>query len=280
MTRIAVTGATGLVGRAVVALALAQGHSVVSIEHAPPAAAAAQRGLSHLHVEMMDYQAVEHALRGCDALVHLAAIPSPLRHPDYVVHNNNVVSSYNALSAAARLGITRLCMASSVNATGGVFSRRPRYDYLPLDEAHPTYNEDPYSLSKWISEQQSDSFARRYESLTIASLRFHAVMPNPVIAADGHGELARRRAGDLWGYTSLDATARACLLALTADFRGHEVFYIVAPRTVLATPSLELKVRFFPEVPLRGDLSGNRGFYNCAKAEQRLGWTHDPPPDR
>ena len=132
MTRIAVTGATGLVGRAVVDLALAQGHSVVSIEHAPPAEAGAQPGLTHLQVEMTDYRAVEHALQGCDALVHLAAIPSPLRHADYVVHNNNVVSSYNALSAAARLGITRVCMASSVNAIGGVFSRRPRYDYFPL----------------------------------------------------------------------------------------------------------------------------------------------------
>jgi nucleoside-diphosphate-sugar epimerase len=280
MTRIAVTGATGLVGRAVVDLALAQGHSVVSIEHAPPAEAGAQPGLTHLQVEMTDYQAVEQALRGCDALVHLAAIPSPLRHPDYVVHNNNVVSSYNALGAATRLGITRVCIASSVNATGGVFSRRPRYDYFPLDEAHPTYNEDPYSLSKWIGEQQSDSFARRHESLAIASLRFHAVMPHPVIAADGSGELAQRRAGDLWGYTSLDATARACLLALTADFQGHEVFYIVAPRTVLETPSLELHARFFPAVPLRGDLSGNRGFYNCAKAERLLGWTHDTPQDR
>lgn len=279
MTRIAVTGATGLIGRAVVDLALAQGHSVVSIEHAPAAEAGAQPGLTRRQVEMTDYRAVEHALRGCEALVHLAAIPSPLHHPDYVVHNNNVVTSYNALSAAARLGITRVCMASSVNATGGVFSRRPRYDYFPLDEAHPTYNEEAYSLSKWISEQQSDSFARRYEWLTIASLRFHAVMSNPVIATDGHGELARRRAGDLWGYTSLDASARACLLALTADFRDHEVFYIVAPRTALETPSLELKARFFPDVPLRGDLSGNRGFYNCAKAEQLLGWTHDPPPD-
>jgi UDP-glucose 4-epimerase len=229
---------------------------------------------------MTDYAAVEHALRGCDALVHLAAIPSPMRHPDHIVHNNNVVSSYNALSAAARLGINRVCMASSINATGGVYSRRPRYDYFPLDERHPTYNEDAYSLSKWIGEQQSDSFARRHASLAIAGLRFHAVMPNPVIAADDTGELARQRAGDLWGYTSLDATARACLLALTADFRGHEVFYIVAPQTVLATPSLELKARFFPDVPLRGDLDGNRGFYNCAKAEHLLGWKHDAPPDR
>ena len=277
MTHIAVTGAAGRVGRAVVEMALAQGHHVLSIEHAPPGEEATPPRLTRLAVEVTDYAALEHALRGCEALIHLAAIPSPMRHPDYQVHNNNVVSSYNALSVAARLGITRVCMASSVNAIGGVFSRWPRYDYFPLDEAHPSYNEDAYSLSKWIGEQQSDAFARRYEALTIASLRFHGVTPQPRRVAPQDEDQVRRRAPDLWGYTGLEATARACLLALTADFRGHEVFYIVAPQTVLEVPSLELKERFFPAVPVRGDLSGTRSFYKCAKAEQVLGWQHDQP---
>src|SRR5580765_2907292 len=89
-----------------------------------------------------------------------ALIPSPRGFPDHVVHNNNVVSSSNALSAAARLGIRRVCQASSINATGASYSRWPRYDYFPLDELHPTYNEDAYSLSKWMCAEQGDSFAR------------------------------------------------------------------------------------------------------------------------
>jgi len=60
------------------------------------------------------------------------------------VHHNNVVSSYNVLSAAAQLGINRVAQASSVNATGAVYSRWPQYDYFPVDEHHPTYNEDAY----------------------------------------------------------------------------------------------------------------------------------------
>ena len=35
---------------------------------------------------------------------------------------------------------------SSINAIGGRFSRSPRYDYFPLDEQHPAYVEDPYSV--------------------------------------------------------------------------------------------------------------------------------------
>jgi UDP-glucose 4-epimerase len=274
--RIAITGGGGRVGRAVIELALRQGHRVVSIDRATPVERQDQTDAIQIQADITDYHAFERALHGCDALVHLAAIPAPRDHPDYVVHNNNVVASYNALSAAASLGITRVCQASSVNAIGGIYSRWPRFDYFPLDEQHPTYSEDPYSLSKWICEQQADAFARRYETMTIASLRLHGVMAaRPARRANLSDDIARMLAKNLWGYTRQDAVARACLLALTADLAGHETFYIVAPDTVMDTPSLELKERFFPEVPVRGDLSGNRAFTSCEKARRLLGWSHD-----
>ena len=275
--KIAVTGGNGLIGRAVVDMARADGHDVVCIDTAPPRDEGS--GATFVAADVTRYDQLEQALGGCDALVHLAAIRSPIGRPDYEVHNTNVVASYNALSAAARLGIRRVCQASSVNATGAAFSRWPRYDYFPLDEQHPTYNEDPYSLSKWICEQQADSFARRYEAMAIASLRFHMVVPDRATAA------RRQTTGDqevlvkhLWGYTSLESAARACRLSLTADLHGHAAFYIVAPDTTMDTPSLELRQRYFPDVPLRGTLDGNRGFFNCSRAERMLGWRHDPAP--
>jgi UDP-glucose 4-epimerase len=273
--RIAVTGGSGRVGRAVIEAALAQGHSVVSIDRTLPAENTPRPEVTFLQADITQYADLEQALRGCDALIHLAAIPAPGGHPDHVVHNNNVVGSYNALSAAAHLGIQRVCQASSINATGAAYSRWPRYDYLPLDEEHPTYNEDPYSLSKWICELQGDSFARRYEQMTIASLRFHWVVPDRGVAVQYSGRIGEVVAKHLWGYTRLDATARACLLALTPKFQGHEAFYIVAPDTMIDTPSLELARKYFPDVPVRGDLSGNQGFYDCSKAERLLGWKHD-----
>ncbi len=273
--RIAVTGGSGRIDRAVIALARARGHSVVSIDRVRPADGASP-DVTLVEADVTSYADVEQALRGCDALIHLAAIPSPHGHPDYEVHNNNVVGSYNALSAAAHLGLTRVCQASSVNATGAVFSRWPRYDYFPLDERHPTYNEDPYSLSKWLCEQQADSFARRHGSMSIASLRFHWVVPERAAASNGASPDNPWLAKQLWGYTRIEAAARACLLSLTADFEGHEAFYIVAPDTMMDAPSPELKGRFFPDVPVRGDLGGRRGFYDCLKAERLLGWKHEP----
>jgi nucleoside-diphosphate-sugar epimerase len=275
--RIAITGGSGRIGRAVTQQALSHGHSVVCIDQAPPAQDTAHPHVTFIQADLTHYPDFEQALHGCDALVHLAAIPSPRAHPDHVVHNNNVVCSYNALSAAVRLGISRVCQASSINAVGGAYSRWPHYDYFPLDEQHLTYNEDPYSLSKWICEQQADSFARRYADMTIASLRFHWVVPDRAAAAQRQDELGEMSVKHLWAYTRLAAAARACLLALTAPFQGHAALYIVAPETTAQTPSLELKRQFFPDVPLRGDLSGNRGFFSCHKAEQLLGWRHDEP---
>jgi UDP-glucose 4-epimerase len=110
-------------------------------------------------------------LDGCDAVVHLAAHITPRISPNPVVYSENTTGSYNVLYAAAILGIKRVCLASSINAIGGVWSRNPRYDYFPLDEQHPTYAEDPYSMSKWALEQQGDAFARRYENTPRRSVR-------------------------------------------------------------------------------------------------------------
>lgn len=271
--RIAITGGNGRIGRTVTNLALNQGHSIVIIDQTSP-----DHEREHVHAiqaDITDYTALEQAFAGCDAVVHLAAIPSPIRHPAHEVHNNNVVGSYNALCAAAHHGITHVCQASSINATGAVFSRNPRFDYLPLDERHPTYNEDAYSLSKWICEEQGNSIARRYEKMTIASLRFHWIVPDREHALHQGSELSQWVHKQLWGYTNIEAAARACLLSLSAEYKGHEAFQIVAPRTMVTTPSLELAKQFYPDLPIRSDLSGTAGFYDCRKAEHLLGWKHD-----
>ncbi|MCP5096633.1 MAG: NAD(P)-dependent oxidoreductase [Chloroflexi bacterium] len=271
--RIAVTGGNGRIGQAVIELALTQGHSVVNLDRIP--ADTEKSGVTNIQLDTTDYESFEKALHGCDALIHLAAIAAPGRHPDHIVHNNNVVSSYNALRAAAQLGINRVCQASSINAIGGAYSRASHYDYFPVDEQHPTYNEDPYSLSKWICEMQADSIARRYEGMTIASLRIHGVVSERADSAKWQNSYSGIVARHLWGYTRRDATANACLLGVTADFSGHEPFYIVAPNTMMDTPSLDIKAQYYPDVPVRGDLSGHKGFFNCQKAERLLGWRHD-----
>jgi UDP-glucose 4-epimerase len=269
---IAVTGGSGGVGRAITGRALAAGHTVVSIDRTPPAEP--QPGVAYVEGNVMDYDLLARAFAGCDGVIHMAAIPSPFRDPDHVVHNNNVVGSYNALRAAVENGVMRICQASSINAVGISFSREPRFDYFPIDEQHPNYTEEPYGLSKWICEQQADSFARRHEDISIASMRFHWVVPDRATAAASPNRQGKGK--HLWGYTTYDAAARACVMSLEAPFHGHEAFYIVAADTTSGEPSLALARTHYPEVPIRGDLSGNRSFFDSSKAERMLGWRHDP----
>ena len=272
--KIALTGGSGRIGQAIAAHALQLGHHVVSIDRVAPPDPAPQHGLRFIEADVVDYDRLLAAFEGCDALIHMAAIPAPGNHPDHVVHNNNVVGSYNALRAAVEQGIFRICQASSVNAIGLSFSRDPRFDYFPVDEAHANYVEEPYSLSKWICEQQGDSFARRHDNIRIASMRFHWVVPDRATSAARMGIASKEMSKHLWAYTLYDAAARACVQSLEAPFLGHEAFYIIAPETNMDIPSHELAARFFPQVPIRGDLSGHRSFFSCAKAERMLGWKH------
>jgi UDP-glucose 4-epimerase len=275
--KIAVTGGNGDLGRVLVPYLLSQAHTVVSIDRALPANLTLpfDRRVNYQVADVRDFGQCVAALRGCDAVVHLAAIRAPVNHPDPVVYADNTVASYNALSAAATLGIQRVCLASSINAIGGAFSRAPRYDYFPVDEQHPTYAEDPYSLSKWVLEQQAEAFARRFETMRIASLRFHWLAPSRQRVEEVKAMRADFGTRELWAYTLVEEGARACLLALTADFTGHEVIYIVAPETLAEAPSLELARQHYPATPVRADLPGHTSFFNCAKAERLLGWRHE-----
>jgi len=90
------------------------------------------------------------------------------------------------------------------------------------------------------------------------------------------------------------ATARACLLAATKEFKGHEIFNIVAPDTtqdidteelarkycrfyLRCLPIRKVKVEWLsvPNVPLKEDLPGKTSFFTSKKAEDMLGWTHE-----
>lgn len=274
--RIAVIGGNGDMGSALIPYLLEQGHAIVSVDRSLPAGPVTfAENLVRTVADMRDFGQMVAVMRGCDAVVHLAAHRSPLNAPDPVVYIENTAGSYNVLSAASALGIKRVCLASSINAIGGVFSRAVRYDYFPVDERHPTYAEDPYSLSKWVLEQQADAFARRFEWMSIASLRLHWLVKNFAQAQEWSAAFEKAVVQHLWAYTDLRDASRACLLSLTADFTGHEVFYIVAPRTVTNRPSLELARQYFPNTPIRGDLTGQRGFFDCSKAERILGWRHE-----
>lgn len=271
--RIAVTGGNGDIGSHLIPYLTARGHTVRSIDRVFPNPAPPIMP-DFYQLDVTDFGQLVAALSGCEAVVHLAAHRTPLNHPAPVVYGNNTVGSYNILHAAAILGINRVCLASSVNAIGAAFSRAPQYDFFPINETHPTKAEDPYSLSKWVAEEQANAFARRYESMQIASLRFHWVLDDREIAIAMNKTIPDIAINHLWAYTKTAEASRAIELALTTEFSGHEVFYIVAPTLATEDPAERLAETHYPDVPLRSEIKGRSGFYDCSKAGRLLGWTH------
>ncbi len=270
---VVVTGGSGRVGEVTTRSLTDAGHEVVVVDTSPPNHGI-PAGASFVHASATDYGALLAACRHAEAIVHLAGIAKPVGHAPQVVHNTNVVASYNVLCAAAELGISRVVMASSVNAIGLTWSRNPVFDYFPVDEQHATRNEDPYSLSKWVGEIQADSMVRLHPELRVASLRLHMFMADHAEALHWSvGEYAESARRGLWGYTTHRMWVDALVLALTAPFSGHEKFYIVADRNVLRESSKELALSQFPEVKVRGRLDGDTGFFDCGHARDLLGWS-------
>ncbi|TNC51657.1 NAD(P)-dependent oxidoreductase [Rubellimicrobium rubrum] len=271
--RVAITGGWGRVGRAIVPAALAQGWEVVVIDR-EPAPQDAPEVAQAMVLEMADRDGLLAAFRGCDALIHMAAIPSPRgRHP-HDVHNLNVTGSYNALDAATAAGIRRIVQGSSVNAIGLAYSVHHRFECFPIDETHPFRGDDPYALSKWICELQGQALAQRVPGLQVASLRMHWVVPDRATAVRRFTLEAADGRRELWAYTLDTEAARACVLALETEFGGHEVFQVVAPDTTLEVPTAEAVARFYPEVPLSRPLEGCESLFDSSKAGRLLGWHH------
>jgi UDP-glucose 4-epimerase len=271
--RIAVTGAGGKMGLPLVQLALARGHNVVAIDRDPVSPPPGQDPrLTRQVLDVSDYAALVSAFRACEAVIHTAAYVYPDAAPEPIVHNSNVVGSYNVLAAAAANGIKRVCLASSVNAIGGHYSTKPRYDYFPVDEDHPSYAEDSYSLSKWAAEEQARSFCRRVGDMSVISLRLHGLLSQEQLRerSTRSGNRSEQGRKDLWGYTPLSMAIEAALVAVERDFVGAEVVYVVADQTWHPMESARLARDHYPDVPLRKPMDGRRSFYDSAKYRKLL----------
>ncbi|KAJ1311536.1 hypothetical protein OPQ81_010020 [Rhizoctonia solani] len=277
---IVITGSSGSIAESLIQVALSSTtHTLTLVDHKPPPEdkKISDPRVKYVTCDLRQYKDYAEVVKGADGLVHLAAFAQPyLASPD-VVHNSNVTLSFNALQAASEAGIRWVVMASSVNAIGGAYSqdRNLKYEYFPVDEKHPSFADEPYSLSKSIAELQADAFARAYPNMTISSLRFHHVVPEKKRMSGE--ESLKKNSFDLWGWTESIAAGRACLLALEAEWTGAEVMYIIGEEHCVVPgegTAEELAKRYFPRAVLRKNFGPQEGFFDCSKAERLLGWKH------
>ncbi len=267
---IALTGSSGLLGRAIAEALLAAGHTVRGIDAVPPTTAVS----SHLHVHLEDFGATVQALAGADAVIHAAAIPRPTGRVASEVFSVNMALAFNVVEAAALLGIRRVVYASSFSVLGFPFFERPvELAFLPIDETHPLAPQDAYALSKTLGEDIVEAAVRRGR-IDAISLR----MPWIQSPATFMNEVGPRRASadsgrDLWSYIDARDAAAGFLAAVEAKTEGHLRFFLSAADTYSETPTAELVRAAFPAVVLRQPLAGHASVIDTAAARAALGFT-------
>jgi nucleoside-diphosphate-sugar epimerase len=278
MTKIAVTGGSGKAGRAVVRDLLEHGHEVLNVDIAPSAdSSSPDSPAPFLIADLTDFGQTLEALSGgerlpgIEAVVHLAAIPSPVHSTADRVFRTNITSTHTVFAAAARLGLKRVVWASSETTLGLPFDRPP--DYAPIDERHELRPETSYALSKVLGEEMARQF-HRWSGIPFIGLRFSNVMERADYERfPSFWDDPLLRKWNLWGYVDESHVGESVRRALEADIAGAEAFIIAAADTVMQRPSRELMAEVFPGVPVADGVAEHDTLLSIDKARAMLGYS-------
>lgn len=153
-----VTGGAGFIGSNIVDLLLERGHEVTVLDNL----SSGYRGNLNPHARFLegdirDLAIVETAVRGAEAILHLAASVGnqrSLRDPQADA-TANVIGTLNVLESARRGGARKVVYSSSA----GIFGELKT---LPIREDHPVEPDTPYGVSKLAGEKDCLAYGRLY----------------------------------------------------------------------------------------------------------------------
>jgi UDP-glucose 4-epimerase len=276
--KVLVTGAHGKVGRVLVRALDRAGHDVRASDLTRPRWDRAEPGEpeDYVQADLTDAGACYALVRGCDAVVHTAAIPQPVHNAPHVVFGNNLLATFNVLEAAIAAAIPRVVNFSSETVPGFIFAeRRFQPDYLPIDEEHPIRPQDPYAQSKWFGELLMERAPERADVATIS------IRPCWVQDAASYepnlGPIVRDPSVLIWNYCSYVDVYDLCeatVLAVESDLPGHEVLYVASPDTIGGHPLEETVRRYYDGdgIEFRPVSRPDASAIDSSKAQRLLGW--------
>lgn len=223
--RVLITGGTGLIGKATTSHLLQKGWQVRILDLKP---GVETDGVEYVQGNILNFDELLEPMQGCDVVVHLAAIRTPHMAPASQVFEVNVAGTFNIYEAAARMGIKRVVQASSINAFGGYYGTvEIDVRYLPIDETHPTYTTDSYSLSKQLIEEVGEYFWRR-DGISGTALRFPGVVPQGHIQSEafaGRRKASRQTIDELVSLSDAERQKRMdTIKARNLEFRRLRPF--------------------------------------------------------
>lgn len=122
--------------------------------------------------DVRDPNGVREAMRGCDAVLHLAAliaIPYSYHSPDTYV-DTNIKGTLNILQAAREQGVRRVVHTSTSEVYGTA-------QFVPITEQHPLQGQSPYSASKIGADQLAYSFYASFGVPVVIARPFNTYGP-------------------------------------------------------------------------------------------------------
>ncbi len=271
---IVVTGGRGETGRWIVDR-LADDHAVTVLDRDHPGPDG-HPGVDYRALDLTDAGATFDAITALapDAVVHWAAIPVAGQHPGVDLYRNNTLAAHHVLTAAGRVG-ARIVQASSDGAYGFFFAEEtPMPERLPIPESHELVPEDPYGLSKVVTEEIGATVARR-DDVPVVSVRPSWIQtPGEYPCRDpAYVDDLAAGAGNFWSYVDARDVASMVERALDADTDGHEAVNCVASDNALGRPLVDLFETFYGDVPEPTTVDGDDSAYDVSKARDLLDWT-------
>ena len=122
--------------------------------------------------DIRDPHGVKEAMKGCDAVLHLAAliaIPYSYHSPDTYV-DTNIKGTLNVLQAARELGVKRLIHTSTSEVYGTA-------RFVPITEEHTLQGQSPYSATKIAADQLAYSFYASFGLPVVIARPFNTYGP-------------------------------------------------------------------------------------------------------
>ena len=285
--RILFTGGSGKAGRHVLPYLVGCGHRVVNVDKVPLDV----EGVDNLLADITDsgqmfnvmssYADFDELEPGTgvpafDAVVHFAAVPRILIHPDNETFRINTVGTYNVIEAAVKMGIKKIIIASSETTYGICFADGVvDPDYLPVDELYDVNPMDSYGLSKVVNEQTARSFQRRSGSDNYALRISNVIEPHEYSIFPEYINNPGQRRRNFFGYIDARDLGQIVERCLQTDGLGFQVFNAGNDTNVATLSSVELLEQYFPDVPVSQTMDKHEALFSNRKIREMLGFKEE-----
>jgi nucleoside-diphosphate-sugar epimerase len=282
--RIVFTGGSGKAGKHAVPHLLAKGYQVLNIDLKPLDCPGVHTLITDLTESGQAYNALtthfgyggyDHGKPPAapDAVVHFAAIPAILREPDNVTYRANVMSTYNVLEAAMKLGVRKVIVASSETTYGVCFAEGDKdYHSFPLEEDYDIDPMDSYGLSKLVNEKTARAFAMRYGADIYALRIGNVIEPHEYDRFPGFIADPMSRKRNAWSYIDARDLGEIVHCCIQKDGLGFQVFNAVNDTITMNMPTKQFLAKYCPTTKVTREMGEWEGPLSNRKAREVLGF--------